>query len=85
MERGSLDKLKHDNRLRMRKGWIDETDDEAHLASLPDAGDKVHVPEEEKEAPAAPAVETAASPVAVEQPASQSLDPLSPPFREVSE
>ena len=47
MERGSLDKLKYDNRLRRRQGWIDTRDDEAYLAELPDVGAKVHVGEED--------------------------------------
>lgn len=94
MERGSLEQLKHDIRLRRRKGWISNADSEDYLASLPDAQERVYVPEEdEQETPAAPAEASAAAPTGAptaapapaEEPASQAFDPFSPPFREVSE
>lgn len=84
MERGSLDKLKYDNRLRRRQGWIDTRDDEAYLAELPDVGAKVHVAEEDS--PPVAASEAPDSPLASEEaPVSQPLDPRSPPFEEIAE
>ncbi|MDP6977896.1 MAG: hypothetical protein QF570_04740 [Myxococcota bacterium] len=86
MERGSLDKLKYDNRLASRKGWIDGTDRNAFVDSLPDVGDKIAVPEEPEPEPASAAPEAPAPPAPVaEEPVSQPLNPLSPPFQEVSE
>ncbi len=84
MERGSLDKLKYDNRLASRKGWIDTTDRDSFVDSLPDVGDKVAVPEEPQATSGAPEEPAAPAPV-VEEPVSQPLNPLSPPFQEVSE
>ncbi len=84
MERGSLDKLKHDTRLASRKGWIDPADQDAFVDSLPDASDKIAVPEEPA-AEAAPEPEAPAAPAEPEPLASQPLNPLSPPFEEVSE
>jgi len=86
MERGSLDKLKFDTRLTTRKGWIDDADRDAFADSLPDASDKIAAPEEPPAAEASPATPVQApAPAAPEPLASTPLNPLSPPFEEVSE
>lgn len=87
MERGSLDKLKQDSRLASRKGWIEEADREAFVNSLPDVSDKIAAPAEEPPAaePRAEAPAAAAPPAAAPEPISQPLNPLAPPFEEVSE
>jgi len=88
MERGSLDKLKYDNRLRRRQGWIDTRDDEAYLAELPDVGAKVHVGEEDSPPEAAfdaAAVAPDSPPSSADAPVSQPLDPQPPPFEEIAE
>ncbi len=47
MERGSLEKLKFDKRLRTRRGWVADQEIEDHLESLPDLSDKIAVESEE--------------------------------------
>lgn len=47
MERGSLEKLKFDKRLRRRQGWVSDRDIEDHLKSLPDVSDKIAVESDE--------------------------------------
>lgn len=54
-------KLKFDRRLQTRSGWIDKTELESELAALPDAADKIHVPEEEPEAAPAESAEPPAA------------------------
>jgi hypothetical protein len=55
-------KLKFDRRLHRRSGWISKQELESELSDLPDAADKIYVPEEEPEAPAAAAAEPAPAP-----------------------
>ena len=62
MERGSLEKLKFDRRLRLRDGWAADEEINSFLAALPDVSDKIAV---ESEEPAAPSVS---------QPAAESAD-----------
>ncbi|MCH7598532.1 MAG: hypothetical protein IH973_02150 [Myxococcales bacterium] len=90
MERGSLEQLQYDKRLRLRNGWISKAQEQSYIDALPDVSDKIFIEEEEEpeaqeqvvEAPvgvpsdpmAEPADTTVGTPV----------DPLSPPpFREV--
>jgi hypothetical protein len=47
MERGSLEQLKFDKRLRTRQGWVADQEIEDHLESLPDVSDKIAVESEE--------------------------------------
>lgn len=51
-------KLKYDRRLHRRSGWISKEELASELSNLPDASDKIHVPDEEPPAPP-----TEASPV----------------------
>lgn len=92
MERGSIEQLLHDKRLRLRNGWISKEETESYLASLPDVSDKIAVADEEPEEqdPADPSGEVAPStpadpaPGTPETEAETPVDPLSPrPFREV--
>lgn len=70
MEQGSIEKLKFDNRLNRRKGWVSKSEKEAFLESLPDVSDKISTPEDEESAAAAGAeTETATESAA---PASES-------------
>jgi len=41
MDRESVDRLRFDRRLQNRRDWIEPTDVEAHLESLPDVSDKM--------------------------------------------
>lgn len=59
MERGSLDKLKFDNRLQRRKGWLSNPDKDGYLADLADVSDKIYIPGEEEEAAEAAAAAAA--------------------------
>ena len=59
MEQGSLEKLKFDNRLSRRKGWLSKDENEANLQSLPDVSDKISTPEDEVEEAVAEASEAA--------------------------
>lgn len=59
MEQGSLDKLKFDNRLSRRKGWLSKQEEAAYVDSLPDVSDKISTPEDEEPAEAAEATEEA--------------------------
>lgn len=52
MERGSLDKLKFDKRLRRRDGWSGEEETQSHLDSLPDVSDKIALESDEPESQA---------------------------------
>lgn len=90
MERGSLEKLQYDKRLRLRNGWISKAQEQSYIDALPDVSDKIFIEEEEEpeaqeqavEAPVGAPTDPMAEPAdtAVETP----LDPLSPPpFREV--
>ena len=92
MERGSLEQLLHDKRLRLRNGWISKEETESYLASLPDVSDKIAVANEESDEqdPADPSREVALSapvdpaPGTPQTEAETPVDPLSPPpFREV--
>jgi hypothetical protein len=68
MDRESVDRLKFDRRLALRRGWVEESDYASYIESLADVSDKMTTAAEleaEDAAAPAPAVE---SPVA-EQPA----------------
>lgn len=68
MDKGSVERLRYDRRLQRRLGWIDEADQKAYLASLPDVSEKLTTcaEEEEKADPETrqeePALATAATP-----------------------
>ena len=89
MERGALEKLQYDKRLRLRNGWISTEDADRYLDDLPDVSDKIYVEEDEPDEQVEAVAEPAGAPgdplappaeIADEGPA----DPLSPPpFREV--
>mgnify|MGYP006966872466 CR=1 FL=1 len=95
MERGSLEKLQYDKRLRLRNGWISEEETQRYIDALPDVSDKIAVEEEEGtepetldpsvEAPAGPVVDSVTvATVTVDPGVETPVDPLSPPpFREV--
>ena len=89
MERGSLEQLQYDKRLRLRNGWISKAQEQSYIDALPDVSDKIFIEEEEPEAqeqvveapvgvPSDPMAEPADTTVGTP------VDPLSPPpFREV--
>ncbi|MBW2294945.1 MAG: hypothetical protein JRG89_10510 [Deltaproteobacteria bacterium] len=52
MERGSLDKLKFDKRLRRRDGWSGEEETQSYIDSLPDVSDKIALESDEPESQA---------------------------------
>jgi hypothetical protein len=52
MERGSLDKLKFDKRLRRREGWSGEEETQSYIDSLPDVSDKIALESDEPESQA---------------------------------
>ncbi len=88
MERGSLEKLKFDKRLQLRRGWVSEQDTSGHIESLPDVSDKIAVesadqPDDERDVE--PVAEVAsASPEVADDFGDRPADPLSPPpFKEV--
>ncbi len=95
MERGSLEKLQYDKRLRLRNGWISKEETQSYIDALPDVSDKIAVEEEEITEPDAlePSVEAPAgtsvdpgivAPGTVDPVVETPVDPLSPPpFREV--
>ena len=90
MERGSLEKLQYDKRLRLRNGWISKEETQSYIDALPDVSDKIAVEEEEITEPDAlePSVEapagTSVAPGTVDPVVETPVDPLSPPpFREV--
>ena len=41
MDRESVERLRFDRRLQRRRGWVDQSDYEAHLESLADTSDKM--------------------------------------------
>ncbi len=41
MDRESVERLRFDRRLRRRRGWVEQSDYEAHLESLADTSDKM--------------------------------------------
>ena len=41
MDRESVKRLQFDQRLQSRRGWVEESDHQAHLESLPDLADKM--------------------------------------------
>jgi hypothetical protein len=71
MERGSLDKLKFDKRLRLRHGWSADAETENYLAALPDVSDKIAVETDEPETESVS--ETDAPPASIVAPGEQSL------------
>jgi len=70
MNKESVEGLRFDRRLRNRPDWVQDTDLEAHLASLPDVSDKMTTcgsEEEEKTteataAPTSPTIPTSLAP-----------------------
>lgn len=94
MERGSLEKLQYDKRLRLRNGWISKEETQSYIDALPDVSDKIAVEEEitepdalepSVEAPAGTSVDPGfVAPGTVDPVVETPVDPLSPPpFREV--
>lgn len=69
MERGSLEKLQYDKRLRLRNGWISKEETQSYIDALPDVSDKIAVKEEEE------ITEPDALEPSVEAPAGTSVDP----------
>jgi hypothetical protein len=66
MDRESVERLRFDRRLQRRRGWVEQSDYEAHLDSLADTSDKMirGIGEsDESETTAAAAPERAAAPV----------------------
>jgi len=49
MNKESVERLRFDRRLRHRPDWIQDTDQEAHLASLPDVSEKMTTCADEEE------------------------------------
>ncbi len=41
MDRESVERLRFDRRLQRRRGWVEQSDYEAHLESLADTSDKM--------------------------------------------
>ncbi len=41
MDRESVERLRFDRRLRRRRGWVEQSDYEAHLESLADTSEKM--------------------------------------------
>ena len=41
MDKESVERLRFDRRLQRRPGWVEKTDQEAFLASLPDVSEKM--------------------------------------------
>ena len=41
MDRESVERLRFDRRLQRRRGWVEQSDFEAHLESLADTSDKM--------------------------------------------
>ena len=69
MDRESVERLRFDRRLQNRRDWIEPTDVDAHLESLPDVSDKMTTAAEleaEEEAARANAGEDSASEPAAE-------------------
>ena len=65
MNKASVERLRFDRRLRHRPDWIQDSDQEAYLASLPDVSEKMTTGADEGEKSAeesAVAVETVAAP-----------------------
>ena len=48
MEQGSIAKLKFDNRLSRRKGWLSNEEEKTYLEALPDVADKIATPEDDE-------------------------------------
>jgi hypothetical protein len=48
MNNESIEKLRIDNRLRRRRGWISDADLQTELDALPDVSDKIREPDEEE-------------------------------------
>ena len=59
MEQGSIAKLKYDNRLSRRKGWLSNEEEKAYLEALPDVADKIAMPEDDEPEEVAEQVEAA--------------------------
>lgn len=68
MDRDSVQRLRFDRRLQRRAGWVEDSDRETHLASLPDVSAKMTtIAEEEntassKSGAAPPAADVLAAP-----------------------
>jgi hypothetical protein len=60
MEQGSIAKLKFDNRLSRRKGWLSKQEQETYLDGLPDVADKIATPEDDEPEEVVEQVEAAA-------------------------
>jgi hypothetical protein len=62
MDKESVERLRYDRRLQRRTGWLDSTDSESYLASLPDVSEKMTTgADEENVAEAAPSAPTTPS------------------------
>jgi CO dehydrogenase/acetyl-CoA synthase beta subunit len=59
MEQGSIKKLKFDNRLSRRKGWLSNEEEKTYLEALPDVADKIATPEDDESEEVAEQVEAA--------------------------
>ena len=59
MEQGSIAKLKFDNRLSRRKGWLSNEEEKTYLEALPDVADKIATPEDDEPEEVAEQVEAA--------------------------
>jgi len=85
MNKESVEGLRFDRRLRNRPDWVQDTDLEAHLASLPDVSEKMTTcgsEEEEKttEAPAAATSRTTPTSLATPPPSTETAVPTAGNF-----
>jgi hypothetical protein len=65
MERGSMENLKFDKRLRKRRDWISSSDADSYEAALPDVSDNRWVEDQnEPSSPTPPAAVSDSAPVA---------------------
>ncbi len=82
MERGSMENLKFDKRLRKRRDWITPSDAEAYDAALPDvSGNRWVEAQEGKSGTEAAPGPSAPAPVSSPEPASPSAVPGEDPPR----
>ena len=66
MDKESVERLRFDRRLKRRPDWIDQADEDAYFAALPDVSEKMTTCAQEEEAVEAA---TAAPPVVAAMPA----------------
>ena len=60
MDRASVERLRHDRRLKNRDGWVEPESEEAYLAALPDVAEKMTTCAAEEDAAEAAAEEASA-------------------------